>query len=516
MSNVEGNTRFDVIDLVDGGVASYSPGNDQIKIGTGFLPRFEGAMRHEVGHAVQFKLDQAKQNLITNWLKDQFGWQTFGLGDSEIDAWVNLMGGYGNITEVQKQEVRQYLRDSSNKQPPNVPSGHPWYASNFGPRLAYEKTGDPHWENYHQWYRANGLAFFVDRSLNVVNESTLDFVEQKMPSSYALRTSLEFFAELYALFYDLDHALWGNIPQSLRDWLWDNVGGAMPIPGKYYMLRNKQSRQVIDVFSFRQENGADVVQWPGFDNKNQQWLLEDRGNGYYTLTAKHSGKALNVRGASTEDGAQIEQYDKNDTDAQQWELEEAEDGYYILISKASGMAITVSGNEGQNRAFIQQQKYQGSDIQKWRFELSIGKRILIGPFGGTGGRRFQDSPLPDGAKICKVRIRHGSSLNAIGLSYKLNGQITDLPMHGGNGGTLSEFTIEDDEYITSLSGRYDRVVNSLVIQTNKRTSSQYGGNGGSTDYKLHIQYPKQELVGFLGRSGLLLDAIGIVLVDKGA
>jgi len=321
---------------------------------------------------------------------------------------------------------------------------------------------------------------------------------------------------LYALFYDLDDSRWGNIPQSLRDWLWDNVGGAMPIPGKYYMLRNKQSRQVIDVFSFRQENGADVVQWPGFDNKNQQWLLEDRGNGYYTLTAKHSGKALNVRGASTEDGAQIEQYEKNGTDDQQWELEEAEDGYYILISKASGMAITVSGNEGQNRAFIQQQKYQGSDIQKWRFELSIGKRLLIGPFGGTGGRRFQDSPLPDGAKICKVRIRHGSSLNAIGLSYKLNGQITDLPMHGGNGGTLSEFTIEDDEYITSLSGRYDRVVNSLVIQTNKRTSSQYGGNGGSTDYKLHIQYPKQELVGFLGRSGLLLDAIGIVLVDKGA
>jgi hypothetical protein len=88
-------------------------------------------------------------------------------------------------------------------------------------------------------------------------------------------------------------------------------------------------------------------------------------------------------------------------------------------------------------------------------------------------------------------------------------------MQGGNGGTLSEFAIEDDEYITSLRGRCAPYVDSLVIHTNKRTSIQYGGTGGSTDYKLDIQYPNQELVGFLGRSGSWLDAIGVVLVAKG-
>ena len=143
--------------------------------------------------------------------------------------------------------------------------------------------------------------------------------------------------------------------------------------------------------------------------------------------------------------------------------------------------------------------------------VGIGTSRLIGPFGGAGGSTFQDSPLPDGAKICKVRIRHGSWINAIGLSYKLNGQVTDLPMHGGEGGTLSEFTIEDDEYITGLSGHYGQFVNSLIIHTNKRTSSQYGGSSG-TDYQ-YIQYPNLELVGFLGRSGSYLDAIGYVLAD---
>lgn len=396
-TNVEGNTRLDGIDLYDSPGGGGWWNGSWIGIGSGALrnqENFEDVMRHEVGHAVHSKLDQAKQNLITNWLKKQFGWQTFGLGDSEIDAWVNLMGGYGNITPQQQAEVRQYLRDSSKQQPqpPNVPSNHPWNASNFGPRLACERTGDPLWDNYHQWYRANGLAFYRDYDygyVTVVKESTLDFVEQNMPSSYALRSAFEFFAELYALFYDLDDSLWENIPQNLRDWLWDNIGSPMPISGKYYMLRNKQSRQVIDVFSFRQENGADVVQWPGFDNKNQQWLLEDMGNGYYTLTVKHSGKALTVRDASTQNGAQIEQYEKNGSDAQLWQLEETEDGYYILTSKVSGMALTVSGDEGRNGALIQQRTNQGSDIQLWRFERcpnEPSQKVVIYSDANYGGK----------------------------------------------------------------------------------------------------------------------------------
>lgn len=521
-TNIEGNTRLDGIDLYNSPGGGGWWNGSWIGIGSGALrgqEGFENVMRHEVGHAVHSKLDQAKNNLVTNYLKEQFGWQTFGLDDSGIDAWVNLMGGYGNITAQQQAEVRKYLRDSSKQQPqpPNVPSDHPWNASNFGPRLALEQTGDPLWDNYRQWYHANGLAFYRDydyRLVTAVNESTFDLVEQ-MPSSYALRSATEFFAELYALFYNLADSRWGNIPQSVRDWLWDNIGSAMPIPGKYYIIRNKQSRQVINVSQNNKENGADVIQWPDDERSdNEQWLLEDMGNGYYTLTAKHSGKALDVPGASTQEGTQIQQYEKNSTDAQQWELEETEDGYYILLSKASGMALTVGGNEAHNGSPIQQQMNQESDIQKWRFEPSIGQRILIGPFGGTGGGRFQDSPLPDRAKICKVRIRHSDCINAIGLSYKLNGQIIDLPMHGGDGGTLSEFAIEDDEYITSLIVRWTDYVRFLAIVTNKRRQEYGNVNIPSYEYAFDIEHPKQELVGFQGRSGLFLDAIGVMLVDK--
>ena len=62
----------------------------------------------------------------------------------------------------------------------------------------------------------------------VVNESALDLI-QDMPSSYAAMSHFEFFAELYALFYDLDDPQRPIIPNDVVDWLSQNIG--TPEPG---------------------------------------------------------------------------------------------------------------------------------------------------------------------------------------------------------------------------------------------------------------------------------------------
>lgn len=381
-TNVEGNTRLDVIDL-DAGVgngAYYDPGADKIVMGTGTLANqegFEDVMRHEVGHAVHAQLDGTGNKRITNWLQQQFGWQFFRMNDGDIDSWVNLMGGYGNLTPQQKQEVRGYLKAALGPggqwgppQLPNIPAGHPWNTRNFGPRLAFERTDANWYRNHSQWYRVNGRAFFLNfyyRTFMVVNESTLAFVD-RMPSSYAAMSPDEFFAELYALFYDLDDPKWGVIPSDIRDWLWNNVGSPVPISGKLYVLRNKKSGQVLDVAEVSKEDGANVIQWTPNNGENQQWLLRDTGDGYSSLIVKHSGKALDVPGASQEEGAKIQQFQPNGTDAQKWKLEEVEAGYCILISKGSGKVLTVSEDSSQSGALMQQQTYQERDTQKWRFE----------------------------------------------------------------------------------------------------------------------------------------------------
>ncbi len=200
------------------------------------------------------------------------------------------------------------------------------------------------------------------------------------------------------------------------------------------MLRNKQSRQVLDVSRGSQENNANVVQWPGQGSDNQQWLLEDMGNGYYTLTAKHSGKALNVRAASTLDGAQIEQYEKNGTDAQQWELEETEDGYYILLSKASGMALTVSGNETNNGSPIQQHTNQGSDIQLWRFERYQPEIVII--YSDANYRGISQELEPGRYDYDKLTIGQ-DSLSSLRVPAKMR---VILYEHPGFTGQSKEFT----------------------------------------------------------------------------
>lgn len=235
-TNVEGNTEIAQIRLGVGDKTSfYNSELDIISISSQILSDqdvFEDTVRHEVGHAVH----DLKSSLVDDWLESQFGWLTFGVSDDEIDQWVNLMGGWGTPKPVEIRQMRRHLRTvlgpgDSLKPPspiPVLPDGHPWNEEDFGPRLATEKTGANWYENFDKWHRFDGKAFFLNYSYQqfmVVNETALDLVAQ-MPDPYAAMSNFEFFAELYALYYDLDDPKRSVIPPDIRAWLESNIGAA--------------------------------------------------------------------------------------------------------------------------------------------------------------------------------------------------------------------------------------------------------------------------------------------------
>lgn len=236
-SNVEGNTKINEILLEVGeGGGWYSPTSYDIGIGSDELvnrERLEDVMRHEVGHAVH----EMRDELVNAWLEERFGWHIFGITDSEIDQWVGLMGGWGGLSATEQKQVRQYLRlavgDGGSWQPgptPSPPSGHPWYRADFGPRLAFENTGASWYRNYKSWYTNNGRAFFLNfwyRTLMAVDLKTLELVDE-MPDNYAAMSHFEFFAELYALHYDLDDPKHDKIPKDVAEWLDKNIGAPEP------------------------------------------------------------------------------------------------------------------------------------------------------------------------------------------------------------------------------------------------------------------------------------------------
>jgi hypothetical protein len=130
-------------------------------------------------------------------------------------------------------------------------------------------------------------------------------------------------------------------------------------------------------------------------------------------------------------------------------------------------------------------------------------------YGGSGGNAFADLDPPDASRIIEVRIRSGEMVDSVQMVYGLiDGRNVVGPLHGGSGGGLNSFRLDADEYIIGLSGRYGRNLDSLRIITNKRTSQTYGGRGGTND--LRIDVPSGYLViGFAGRSGVYMDAIGL-------
>lgn len=232
-SNVEGNVKIDELKLEPGeGGGWYEPWSHDIYIETGALGRrewFEDVVRHEVGHAVH-EMYKAR---VDPMLESQFGWRRFPATEAGVDDWVQLIGGWGALTSQERADVRGFLLTALGPgekwtpgPAPHAPLGHPWNGPDFGPRLAYEQTGAHWFRNFQNWYQAGGRAFFLNywyRELMAVGTKTLALVA-RMPSNYAAMSPFEFFAELYALYYDLDDPKRGIIPAAVVTWLGQNIG----------------------------------------------------------------------------------------------------------------------------------------------------------------------------------------------------------------------------------------------------------------------------------------------------
>lgn len=236
-THVEGNTELEDLLLLEGEEGGWYDGDEEaIGIGAEEIEdpqAFENVLLHEVGHAVH----EERGSVIEKWLAERFGWRIFEKTNAGIDRWVELMGGWGDLTARQKQDVRGYLRKALGEDPswdpgpnPVVPNGHPWKRKDFGPRRAYVESGSHWYLNYATWYRANGKAFFLNfyyKTFMAVDEEALELAS-KMPDPYVCMSHFEYFAEIYALYYDRDNPKRKNLPKDVTTWLEKNLGRPEP------------------------------------------------------------------------------------------------------------------------------------------------------------------------------------------------------------------------------------------------------------------------------------------------
>jgi hypothetical protein len=159
--------------------------------------------------------------------------------------------------------------------------------------------------------------------------------------------------------------------------------------------------------------------------------------------------------------------------------------------------------------------FHGTTVRTGRGETileSLGVYIrahFYGMFGGTGGSEFEDPiAVPGLSAIRGIRIRRGGVIDAIQVTYDTPSGRQEGPQHGGNGGEADGFYLRAGERITAVFGRTGAYLDSIGFLTEdhlgiRRSYGPYGGGGGGNPFIVH-----GEVIGFAGRSGGLIDAIG--------
>jgi hypothetical protein len=136
------------------------------------------------------------------------------------------------------------------------------------------------------------------------------------------------------------------------------------------------------------------------------------------------------------------------------------------------------------------------------------KMAEIIPVGSNSGITRKD-PVDGVEKIIVVLISAGVLIDFLQLIVQKGNDLLVLSHHGGDGGHLTPFLLASDEYLTGITGRYGIYIDSMVLQTNKRTSQRFGGSGGDKEYSIQAKRGEQ-IIGLWCRSDIYIDAIGAI------
>lgn len=142
------------------------------------------------------------------------------------------------------------------------------------------------------------------------------------------------------------------------------------------------------------------------------------------------------------------------------------------------------------------------------------KPVSVGPWGGQSGATWDDGVH---TTVRRILITHGAGIDSVQFEYDENGSSMWSNKHGGSGGYKTDEVklAYPNEFLTSIQGYYGPLyhggavcVRSLTFVSNEKTHGPFGVELGT-----FFSYPLvgHKVVGFFGRSGWFLDAIGAYL-----
>ncbi|XP_019090765.1 PREDICTED: myrosinase-binding protein 2-like isoform X1 [Camelina sativa] len=179
-------------------------------------------------------------------------------------------------------------------------------------------------------------------------------------------------------------------------------------------------------------------------------------------------------------------------------------GHTTLLGNPAGKEFMLEGKNGGKLLGFHGRSGQALDAIGAHFTVVDSSLKTFKLQGGNGGFAWDDGAF-DGVR--KVLIgRNGKNVGYVRFEYA-KGQITVPHAHGNKQEAPQEFLVDyPNEHITSVEGTIDGYLTSLTFKTSKgRTSPAFGTVVGS---KFLFEETGLKLVGFYGRSGNVIDALG--------
>ncbi|THU69959.1 hypothetical protein C4D60_Mb08t19910 [Musa balbisiana] len=118
-------------------------------------------------------------------------------------------------------------------------------------------------------------------------------------------------------------------------------------------------------------------------------------------------------------------------------------------------------------------------------------------------------------RIINIEIRAREVIDGIAITFTRNGR-TEAKNFGGPLGNPYEIPLQVDEYLVGIEGSVDTIlgitlVRNLTLRTNKESYGPFGTSGGKP-FSLPLLDGK--IIGFFGRAGAVIDAIGVYLAPN--
>nr|XP_009413935.2 PREDICTED: protein GOS9-like [Musa acuminata subsp. malaccensis] len=144
--------------------------------------------------------------------------------------------------------------------------------------------------------------------------------------------------------------------------------------------------------------------------------------------------------------------------------------------------------------------------------LQMAGEIKVGAWGGDGGSAWD---MAAAYRITNIKFRAGDAIDGIVITFTRYGQ-TETKSFGGTGGKLYEIPLQEDEYLVGVEGSVDTMwgitlVRNLTLRTNKKSYGPFGTSGGKP---FSVPVASGKIIGFFGRAGAMIDAIGVYLAPK--